>query len=240
MIDSEAVLTEVRQALRGEARVDFDHQSIHLAFANGELLINGEVDSVAAKRRAIRRAAAVPAVTTVIDELRVRPKTRMPDGEIREFLRRALIGEPTLGGCSIREGIRGGFRTLRTPVANVGRIDFMVREGAVTLAGEVPSLAQKRLAAVLAWQIPGTRNVVDELAVHPAEDDSDELLAGAVRLALDRDPAVHAAGIHVGAQAGVVTLEGTVPAAAEKDAAEGDAWCVSGVDGVLNRIAVRI
>jgi osmotically-inducible protein OsmY len=240
MVDSEAVLMEVRQALRGEAQLDFDRQSIHLAFANGELLINGEVDSVAGKRRAIRRATAVPAVTTVIDELRVRPKTRMPDGEIREFLRRALIGELTLGGCSIREGIRGGFRTLRAPVTNVGRIDFMVREGAVTLAGEVPSLAQKRLAAVLAWQIPGTGNVVDELAVHPAEDDSDELLAGAVRLALDRDPAVHAAGIRVGAQAGVVTLEGTVPATAEKDAAEGDAWCVSGVHGVLNRLAVQI
>jgi osmotically-inducible protein OsmY len=51
---------------------------------------------------------------------------------------------------------------------------------------------------------------------------------------------VHAAGIRVGAQAGVVTLEGTVPATAEKDAAEGDAWCVSGVHGVLNRLAVQI
>ena len=53
MIDSEAVLREVRQALHGEPRVDFDHQAIRLAFANGELLVSGEVDGIAAKRRTI-------------------------------------------------------------------------------------------------------------------------------------------------------------------------------------------
>jgi osmotically-inducible protein OsmY len=239
MIDSEAVLGEVREALHGEPRVDFDRQSIQLAVANGELLVSGEVDSIAAKRRTIIRAGAIPSITTVIDELRVRPKASMPDGEIRDLLRKALVEEPTLGGCAIREVVRGGFRSIRAPLTVVGRIDIEIRQGVVTLKGDVSGLEQKRLAAVLCWQVPGTRNVVDELVVRPPEDDSDELVAGAVLLALDRDPFVHAAGIRVDARERIVTLEGAVPAAAERDAAERDAWCVEGVDNVVNRLEIR-
>lgn len=121
----------------------------------------------------------------------------------------------------------------------VGRIDFKIRQGVITLEGEVPSLSQKRLSGVLAWQIPGPRNVIDELAVRPAENDSDELIANAVRQALDKDPLVHAAGIRVNAQDRLVTLEGAVPAAGERDEAERDAWCVIGVGGVLNRLEVH-
>ncbi len=239
MIDSEAVLRDVRRALRGEPQLDLDRQSIRLAFAAGELLVTGEVDSIAAKKRAVARAATVPSVTRVIDELCVRPKASMPDDEIRDLLRKALIEEPTLAGCIVREGARGGFNTLRTPLTVVGRIDFKVRQGVVTLEGEVPSLSQKRLPGVLCWQIPGTRNVIDELAVQPPEDDSDELIASAVRQALDRNPLVHAAGIRVDVRDRVVTLEGAVPAAGERDEAERDAWCVIGVAGVRNRLEVH-
>lgn len=115
MIDGEAVLTEVRQALRAELSVDFDRQLIRLVFAGGELLLSGEVDSIAAKKQAVARAATVPLVATVIDEMCVRPKVKMLDGEIRDLLRNALLQEPTLAGCIIREGVRGGFKTLRTP-----------------------------------------------------------------------------------------------------------------------------
>jgi hypothetical protein len=149
MVDSEAVLTEVRQALRGGPRVDFDRQSIHLTFAKGELLITGEVASIAAKRRAVIRAATISSVTRIVDELCVRSKMSLPDGEIRDLLGKALVEEPTLGGCTIREGSRGGFRMLRMPLTVVGRMDFKVRQGVVTLEGEAPSLAQKRLASVL-------------------------------------------------------------------------------------------
>ena len=175
----------------------------------------------------------------MIDELRVRPKASVPDGEIRDLLRKALTEEPTLGGCTLREAIPGGFRTVRVPLTAVGRIDIKVRQGVVTLEGEAPSLTQRRLASVLSWQTPGICNVVDELVVSPAEDDSDELVGGAVRLALDRDPTVHAAGIRVDVRDRIVMLEGAVPTAADRDAANRDAWCVSGVDSVVNRLEVR-
>ena len=50
-----------------------------------------------------------------------------------------------------------------------GSIVIEVKKGIVTLNGEVPSLTHKRLAGVLAWWVPGTRDVVNGLEEVPAE-----------------------------------------------------------------------
>ena len=126
MIDSEAALEEVRRALRREPRIYFDHQAISLTFANEELLLSGEVDDIAAKRLAVERAARAPSVTVVFDELRVRPDESIPDDEIRDLLRRALVEEPALTGCTIREHIPGRLRIVHAPLTSVGRIDVTV------------------------------------------------------------------------------------------------------------------
>ena len=127
MTDSEAALEEVRRALRREPRVNFDHQPISLTFANGELLLSGEVGDVAAKRLAVERAAGAPSVTAVLDELRVRPAESIPDDEIYDLLRRALVEEPALTGCTIREHIRGQFQIVHAPLTSVGRVDLSAR-----------------------------------------------------------------------------------------------------------------
>jgi osmotically-inducible protein OsmY len=238
MIDSEAALEEVRRLFRSDPRIDFDHQSVSLTFANGELLLSGEVGDIAAKRLAVESAAKAPSVTAVFDELRVRRSDILPDAEIRDLVRKALVEEPALAGCMIREHIEARFQLAHSPLTSVGRIDIGVVRGVVSLAGEVPSLAQKRLAGVLAWWVPGTRDVVDSLNVRPPEEDSDEAICAAVRLVLDRDRAVHAAGIRVAARDGRVALDGTVPAASEIAAAEHDAWFIFGVRDVINRLAV--
>jgi osmotically-inducible protein OsmY len=238
MIDSVAVLEEVRRLLRRDPRIDFDHQSLGLTFANGELLLSGEISDIAAKRLAVESAAKSPSVTAVFDELRVRPAETMPDAEIRDLVRKGLVEEEALAGCTIMERIGARSRLAHSPLTSVGQVDIGVARGVVTLAGEVPSLAQKRLAGVLAWWVPGTRDVVNSLEVRPSEEDSDEAICDAVRLVLDRDRAVHAAGIRVAAQDGRVALDGTVPAASEVAAVVRDAWFVSGVRDVLNRLAV--
>lgn len=238
MPDSEAALEEVRGLLRRDPRIDFDHQRLNLTFANGELLLSGEVREVAQKRLAIASAARAPSVSTVVDELRVRPAEILPDDEIRDLVRKALVEEPALAGCTIREHVAGRFRLAHSPLTTVGHIDIGIARGVVTLAGEVPSLAQKRLAGVLAWWVPGTCDVVNGLDVLPAEEDSDEAVCDAVRLALDRDPAVHAAAVRVSARDGLLALDGTVPAASEIAVAEHDAWLVSGVRDVVNRLVV--
>lgn len=239
MTDTEAVLKEIRRRLESEPRVDFGHQAMNIAFANGEVLLSGEVSDVCVKRLAVKRTSEVPAVVTVQDELRVRTDEILLASEIRDLLHRSLVEEPALGGCTLRDRITGGFTTSRIPEVAVGRIDVSIARGVLTLEGEVPSIAQKRLAGVLGWWTPGIVNVVNNLSVQPPEEDSDEELASSLRMVLEKDSQVHAAGIRIFARSGVVTLDGAVQDEAERSAAERDAWYVFGVEDVVNRLAVR-
>jgi osmotically-inducible protein OsmY len=59
-----------------------------------------------------------------------------------------------------------------------------------------------------------------------------------VRNALERDPFVEASQIRVAVSGRVVTLTGLVPTETECRRAEDDAWCIFGVDDVINKIKV--
>jgi len=161
------VLSLVRTALREEPRVSPAYRSIHLAFSNGDLTIEGEVPNIAAKKLALERAAAVPAVSHIVDRLRVAPAERMMDGQVRDLVRDALLQEPALAECTLREWVKGKPEMVRAPTPSRGAIDIRVEDGVVTLDGDVPGLAHKRIAGVLAWWVPGSRDVINGLGVTP-------------------------------------------------------------------------
>lgn len=239
MVDNNAVTREISRRLESEPRIDFAHQAITVIFAQGELLLSGEVSDISVKRVAVKRASEVPGVTTMRDELRLRPAEILVAGEIRDLLHKSLAEDPALAGCALRERVTGGFRTTRAPEVEVGHIDVSIARGVVTLEGSVPSLAQKRLAEALAWWVPGAVNVVANLSVEPPEADTDDALAGSLRLVLERDTTVHASGIRVAASGGVISLEGTVESEDARAAAERDAWFLSGVEDVVNGLTVQ-
>jgi osmotically-inducible protein OsmY len=216
--------------------VDLLRHPIALGLEGGVLTMEGEVADVAAKKLALERAASVPGVHHVVDRLRVRPARRMTDAEIRDHLADALAGEPAFSGRPVR--VEAGPQGAAWDGSGAA-IAATVSDGVVTLAGEVPSLAHRRLAGVLAWWVPGTRDVVNGLGVVPPEEDSDDEVCDAVRLALEKDPLVDASDIRVTTRGAVVQLEGTAPSLPQRAAAELDAWCVFGVDRVVNRIGVR-
>jgi osmotically-inducible protein OsmY len=114
-----------------------------------------------------------------------------------------------------------------------------VKDGVVTLDGWVISLSHKRMAGVLAWWVPGCRDVVDALEVLPPEQDNDDEVTDALTLVLEMDPTIPNPGqIRVNTRDYVVTLEGLVGTETEKNRAEQDAWCLFGVDRVINHLAV--
>ena len=134
----------------------------------------------------------------------------------------------------------GQIESVReSPVDTRGWISVAVSDGVVTLNGELPGLDEKRLAGVLAWWVPGSRDVVNGIAVEPPEEDSFDMIAEAVRLVLEKDPFVNAGQIRVGVRRTTVTLAGLLPSEAQRDMAEKDAWYVFGVDKVINNIEVR-
>ena len=239
MADRERVLAEVRAAIHSEPRLKPGTQ-IDLDYSGGTLTVSGEVADVAAKKRVLAWAAAHPDVAGIIDRLRVTPAAPMGDKEIRDHLRDALLSEPALAETAIIERIGTTLvPARRPPAARRGAIAFSVNDGIVTLDGDVPGLAQKRLAGVMAWWVPGSRDVVNGLGVLPPEEDNDGEIADAVRLALEKDPFVDPSQIRIAVKNGAVTLTGLVPSDSERDMAEFDAWYVFGVDRVENHIDVR-
>ena len=244
-----AVLAELRAELRSEPRLG---PQFHLAEMDwdpsGTLTLAGEVPSVAAKKRALELAAAHPAVGAIVDRLHVIPAAPMDDPEIRAHLRRFFTQEPAFAGYAVRQqsafpkvpAATPEMETVAGDIATApGQIDIEIADGVVTLNGHVPGLVAKRLAGVMAWWVPGVRDVVNGLDVTPPEEDSPIAIEGAVRVVLERDPYLDAGQIRVGVRQRTVRLTGALPSDALRDMAERDAWCVFGVDGVINEIEVR-
>jgi osmotically-inducible protein OsmY len=238
-MDAEQVLAEVRSALRSEPRFT-RRDAVELAFDAGALVVEGEVQSIAVKKLVLERAAAHPGVDAIVDRLRVAPARRMGDGEIRDRLRDALLAEPAFLETALYEIVKDRTSTVREPAGSRrGDISIQIDDGVVTLDGSAPSLAHKRLAGVLAWWVPGTRDVINGLDVTAPEEDTDDEITDAVRIALEKDPFVDPSQVRVMTRDSVVTLEGVMPKEAEREMAELDAWYVFGVDRVENRIEVH-
>ncbi len=237
--NSGSVLEAVRAALQSEPHPDLHARQIAMDFADGTLVLEGEVGSIAAKKLALERAAAVPGIDSIADRLHVAPAQRMGDKEIRAHVCDALVQEPAFVEFAIRQRHGDRWETVRAYPQARGSLEVEVANGVVTLNGTVPGLDYKRLAGVLAWWVPGSRDVINGIVVDPPEDDSNEMVTEAVRLVLDKDPFVNVGQLRVASKDAVVTLRGLVRTAGERRMAEADAWYVFGVDKVINQIEVR-
>ena len=240
MMNHGKVLTAVRAAFEREPRINLHKYPVRMDFSDGVLTLEGEAEHVAAKKLSLELAIVVPGVTGIVDRLHVTPSTHMGDGAILDAVRDALLYAPGLQNCTIQVKHKGTWETVReVTVAPHGVIQLSVTDGVVLLDDHVTSLIQKRLAGVLAWWVPGSRDVINGMEVVPLQEDSDEEIAKAVRLVLEKDPFVNGERIRVTVKKAVVTLEGEAPSLPQREMAEFDAWYVFGVDKVDNRLEVR-
>jgi osmotically-inducible protein OsmY len=211
-----------------------------LSFSADDLVLEGETENIAAKKLALELAGAEVSTARIVDRLRVAPAERMGDAEIRDHVCKVLIQEPALDTYTIRARRKDEMEILRqSAVEPAGDIRVEVEDGVVILNGHVPSLSHKRLAGVLAWWVPGSRDVINGLEEVPPEEDNDDEVTDAVRLVLEKDPFVDADRIRVSARNYTVTLEGLVQNQEIKEMAEFDAWYVFGVDNVANQLVVE-
>ncbi len=237
MPGKDAIIRQVRGALENEPRINLHRHPIRVDVADGAVVLEGEVEGIAAKKLALELAAAADGIRGVVDRLRIAVAERRGDGAIRTSLCDFLLGEVELRTCTIRAVAKGRVETLRDAGAQAtGAIEVAVDDGVVTLEGTANSLSHKRVAGVLAWWTPGCRDVVNALAVVPAEEDNDAEVVDALRLVLEIDPFVRSDQIAVSCRNYVVTLEGCVRTEAERRRAEEDAWALFAVDRVVNRI----
>jgi osmotically-inducible protein OsmY len=238
-MNQDTIIKQVRATLEKDPRINLHRYPIAITAENGDLILSGEVESIAAKKLALVAAAETPGVQRIVDRLKVTPAEKMGDPEIRDHVCKLMLQEPALEHCIIRGFVGDDVPTFRRAIAEPAEsIVVAVSDGVVTLNGQVPSLTHKRLAGVLAWWVPGTRDVVNGLEEVPSEEDNDDELTDAVRLALEKDPFVDASNILVTTRDWIVRLDGLLPNATAKQMAERDAWYVLGVKDVIDRIQV--
>ncbi len=241
MNEGNHIVKQVRAALERDSRVRFHTHPPKVSLdEEGVLTLEGELADIVAKKLALEHAASIRGVSGIVDRLQVRPSKQMSDAEIRDHVRDALLEESALGGCSIRTADGEHWRKVSQFTAIPAcSLDIKVEDGVVTLNGKVNSLSQKRLAGVLAWWVPGSRDVINGLEVAPPQEDNDEEITEAVKLVLEKDPLINADRIRVTTHNSMVTLEGVVTNHQESEMAEMDAWYVFGVDGVINRLELQ-
>jgi osmotically-inducible protein OsmY len=226
----------IHAALERDTRINLHRYPIRVEQVDGSWVLEGEVESVSAKKLALRLAGSTPAVTSIVDRLRVAPRSPMTDAEIRDHFRDHLLREPALEECGIELDVKGHWEPIRQAHDESGIIRAGVHDGRIILSGRVVSLTHQRLVGVLAWWTPGTRDVVNRLTVSPHQEDSDGELADAVQLVLATDPFVDASTIRVRCRKGIVILEGVARSQEVAGIAVADAWYVLGVEEVVDRL----
>lgn len=238
MRDSEVTLRELHAALERESRINIHRFPIHVGFRGDILTLEGEVETLAAKKLALECAAAMAGGAALDDRLSVRPAEAMEDADLYDLVFNALTGESAFDDTALMARAGRMEKNWRgTPRGSASFIEVDVENGVITLAGQVESYAHKALAGALVWW-RGTRDVVNGLEVEHAMDDPDGEMTDALRMLLEKDRFVHAAQIRARCRDFTATLDGAVKSAAEKAMAEADAWFLIGVNDVVNRLVV--
>jgi len=236
------LLRAVRAAWEREGRIDLHRWPLRLWEEGGTVVLDGEVGDIAAKRLAALLARRhLGGRWPLLDLVRL---TAEPVGdralrdEVEEVLSRegAFAGYDLLAAVGARVG--GQVELVQDAEPEAGRILARVHRGTVILEGRVQSLSHLRLAEVLVWWTAGCQRVDNRLQVFPPEEDTDDELADAVRLVLEKDPMVHADRLLVRVRDRRVQLRGTLPSEEERLLAVRDCWYVPGTEEVEDALQV--
>ena len=215
-ITDKALKEDVMRELDWDPKIDASH--IGVTANGGAVTLTGHVRSYTEKMLAVKAAERVNGVKAVADELEV----ELPSSHVRN-------------DSEIAEMVA---RTLRWHTLLPDTIEAEVRNGVVTLKGEVEWRYQRQTAERGVRDITGVRSVINLIAVKPRvkADDVKRRIADTIK----RNASLDATAIHVQTTNGTVHLEGTVHSLWEKRMAEQAAASAPGVKEVDNDLTVVI
>jgi len=206
----------IKEALRADPRID--DARIEISVDSGIVHLAGQVPDLASQKYADLEAKKVTGVRGVINEIIVFVPTRS-DSDIAQDLKRAFLSSSDI-------------RLRDTGV--------QVKDGRVTLAGQMDSWAHVDEAEVIATEQRGVKEVKNDLKVVYMKTRPDEEIRQDVIGAFGRD--VYLLGRLLGAQVrqGVVTLTGKVATPYQKERATSDCLSVVNVREVKNYLDIGV
>jgi osmotically-inducible protein OsmY len=207
---------DILDELEFEPSVNAAH--IGVAVEGGVVTLSGHVGSYAEKMAAVAAARRVRGVQAIADEIEVRYPSDKKSGD-DEIAKRAV-----------------DILAWDTMVPS-GSIQVTVRNGWVTLSGNVDWFYQKKTAEDDVRKLTGVHGVVNNIAIKPHAKADD--IKRKIEDALKRHAEVEAKAIRVTVRdKDRVLLEGTVDNWNERYAIENAAWSAAGVSSVEDRLTV--
>jgi osmotically-inducible protein OsmY len=184
---------------------------------DGTVTLNGEVPNYFEKWDAVRAAKRVAGVRAIADDIDV----KLPD-----FMRHT---DTDIAAAASNHLVWSS----KVPMDSV---KVMVREGWITLEGEVEWWYQKDAAENLVRHLRGVKGVSNLVSIKPQVNAIE--VEKDIKAAFERNALVDSNKIQVKTAESKVTLSGKVRNYAERDEAERVAWAASGVFSVDNNITV--
>jgi len=129
---------------------------------------------------------------------------------------------------------------LFTPDLDAARLEVSVKEGVVTLAGDVGTLPERHAAERAAMRMWGVKSVVDAMVVRipRSSGTEDGVIAKKATQLLDWAVDVPSSSVKADVDNHVITLSGAVTWEYQRDAAERAVAYINGLAGIRNDISL--
>jgi osmotically-inducible protein OsmY len=237
---NEQLASSVRAELERDTRVDLRNARVEVSAQEDRVRLEGEVPDIVGKRIAANLTRQLAGDAAEVEDLLCVQTETVGDGELADRGCEHLMREGAFRETAIALELDDHAETLQDPPGSEHTIEVGVDAGGITLRGTVGSLTHRRLAEVICWRIPGCRRVDNQLRIDPPQSDSDNLLADAVRMVLEKDPLVDAGQVRAGSAAGIVELDGMLSSEEAHHLAVRDIWAIPGVWEVDDRLHTEL